>query len=249
MTDFIVKPSKYHPFIIANSKEGTVLISGISIPESPESFYMPILSWVNDYLNNESSSLEIKFEMQYFNNSTSKYFFKLLRVLDDYQKKGKKIKVSWCYYPEDTDIMEEGEDFSQFFSFPFEVKEQELPKYFSKKKTKNSPLVYYDQSGDIVIEGNSTDLKPWDYFYPLIKWIDTLRINSKPSSIKADIFLNKISKQNTYYIKHIINELELVEAIDGNEVEVTWKYSSDEIKNIGVEYLHNLKLKHILQFV
>lgn len=249
MTDFIVKPSKYHPFILANSKEGTLLISGISIPESPESFYMPIFSWVKDFLSNESNSLEIRFEMQYFNNSTSKYFFKLLHELNDYQKKGKEIKVLWCYYPEDIDIMEEGEDFSNFFSFPFEVIKQELPKYFSKKKTKDSPLIYYDQSGDIIIEGNSTDSKPWEYFYPLIKWIDTLRINSMPSSIKAEIFLNNISKPNTYYIKHIINELELVEAIEGNEVEVTWKYSSDEIKNIGIEYLHNLKLKHVLQSV
>lgn len=247
MTDFIIKPSKYHPFVLTNTKDSSLLISGISIPENPESFYMPMLSWVNDFLSNESNSLDIKFEMQYFNNSTSKYFFKLFQELSNFQNKGKQINVQWCYHPEDTDIMEEGEEFSTFFNFPFNVVKQELPNHYSIKKTKTSPLVYYDQSGDIVIEGNSVNNRPWEFYYPLIRWIDTLRINPKPSSIRAEFNISKLNSLNAYYIKHIINELELVEGIEGNKVEVTWKYTNDEIKNIGIELLNNLKLKHIFQ--
>jgi hypothetical protein len=249
MTDFIIKPSKYHPFILTNSKKGTLLISGISIPESPESFYMPILNWINDYLKNESRNLEVNIEMQYFNNSTSKYFFKMLQKLANYQKQGKNIRVNWYYFPDDLDMKEEGEEFKTFFNFPFEIIEQIIPKSINKKKTNTSPLVYFDLSGDLIIEGNSTSTEPWEYYYPLIKWIDTIRLNSKPFKIKAEIFLSDVNELNKYYIKHLINELDLIEGKEGKEVEVVWKYTSEEIKNLGIECLHNQNIKHVIQLV
>jgi hypothetical protein len=247
MTDFIINPSKYHPFILTNSKKGTLLISGLSIPESPESFYKPIINWITDYLKNESKNLEITFEMHYFNNTTSKYFFKMLQELNTYHKQGNNIRVIWYYFPDDLDMKEDGEEFKTFFSFPFEIIEQIMPKSFNKKKTNTSPLVYFDHSGDIIIEGNSTSTKPWEYYYPIIKWIDTIRLDSEPLKIKAEIYLTDVNKLNIHYIKHLIIVLDLIEGKEGKNVELVWKYSTDEIKSLGIECLNNHNIKYVLQ--
>jgi len=244
MTDFIINPSKYHPFVLTNAKEGELLISGICIHEDPERFFMPIINWVDDYLTNESDSLSITFELQYFNNSSSRYLFKLIQSLDSYSKNGKKVTINWLYFTDDTDIKEEGENFIALFKLPIKITEQEIPNQFSLKKTDNTPLVYFDQSGDIIIEGNSTGSKPWEYYYPLIKWADLMRISSETQTLKAEISLNTIDKLNLHYIRHFLTQLDLINKKDDKSVEVIWKYSTDEMKFIGLDCLHNFNIKH-----
>lgn len=243
MTDFIINPSKYHPFVLTNAKKGELLISGICIHEDPERFFMPIINWVDDYLANESDTLKITFELQYFNNSSSKYLFQLIQSIDNYAKNGKKVRIDWLYYTEDADMKEEGENFAVLFQLPIKITEQEIPTQFSLKKTDNTPLVYFDQSGDIIIEGNSTGERPWEYYYPLIKWADVMRINSEPQNLKAEILLYTIDKLNLHYIRHFLTQLDLINRKDDRSVEVIWKYSSEEMKSIGIDYLLNSNIK------
>lgn len=237
MTDFIINPKVNYPFILTDASKGLISISGISIPESPAQFYVPLMTWIDDYLTNISNSLTVNFEMLYFGNRSTKAFFDLFQLLDIHHKAGKQIKVNWFYHPGDNDIMEDGVDFADFFNMPFTIEEKPLVTTFNIKKTGNSPLVYFDQSGDVVIEGPSTNEKPWEYYYPVIMWLDTIRFSLLAVEVKVDINLSQLDKLNHYYIVTIIKELESINDNEGKKVEVIWKYSTDEIKAIGDEML------------
>lgn len=237
MTDFIINPKVNYPFILTDASKGLVSISGISISESPTHFYIPLMSWVEDYLTSLSNSLTVNFEMLYFGNRSLKAFFDFFQLLDKHHNNGKQIKVNWFYHPEEDDIMESGEEFANFFNFPFNIEEKPMASKFSIKKTSNSPLVYFDQSGKVVIEGPSTNEKPWEYYYPIILWLDTIRFSLLAINIKVDIYLSRADKLNQYYINTLVKELELIDNKESNRAGLVWKYSSDEIKAIGDDIL------------
>jgi hypothetical protein len=244
MTDFIFNPRTNYPFILTNSLEGNVLISGVSIPENPNQFYLPLLSWVDDYLSNQSNALTVNFELQYFGNTSSKAFFDLFQIIQKHYKVGKKIIINWFYYPYDDDIKEDGEEYKTFFELPFNIIEVQPAINFHKKKTENSPLVYFDQSGDVIIEGNSTSKEPWEYFFPLIRWIDVFRFRTEGIQISVEINLSKIDKTNLIYINHILKELELVSNSENKNVVILWKFINHEIMDIGIDCLNKLKLDY-----
>jgi hypothetical protein len=244
MTDFIFNPRTNYPFILTNSIEGSVLISGVSIPDNPTQFYLPLLSWVDDYLSNQSDILTVNFELQYFGMTSSKSFFDLFQIIQKHYKAGKKIAINWYYYPYDDDIKEDGEEYKAFFDLPFEIIEIQPSVTYSKKKTENTPLVYFDQSGDVIIHGNSTGKEPWKYFFPLIKWIEFIRFRTADINIKLEIQLDKIDPLNLHYINHILKEFELVDGKDNKSVEVVWKYNEKEIMDIGFACFNIIKLTH-----
>jgi hypothetical protein len=244
MTDFIINPRTNYPFILTNSVEGKVLISGVSIPENPNQFYLPLLSWVDDYLANHSDTLTLNFELQYFGNASSKSFFDLFQIIQKHYKEGKKISINWFYYPYDDDIKEDGEEYKTFFKLPFNIIEIQPAVNFHKKMTENSPLVYFDQSGDVLIEGNSTSNEPWEYFFPLIRWIDIFRFRAESIQISVEINLSKVDKTNLIYINHILKELELVNISENKNVIVLWKFINNEIMDIGIDCLNKLKLEY-----
>jgi len=237
MTDFIINPRVNYPFILTDASKELVYISGISIPENPSQFYMPLLGWIDDFLTNISNSLTVNFELMYFGNTTSKAFFDLFSMLEKHSTKGKLVKVNWFYHPDDEDIMEDGEEFADFFHFPFNIEEKPAVTSFNHKRTATSPLVYFDQSGDIVIEGPSINEKPWDYFYPVIMWLDTIRFSSLGIGINADFNISKADKLNLQFIGVLVKEFELINDKESKNVMLVWKYANDEIKAIGDDIL------------
>lgn len=234
MTDLIIGPKVNYPFIFTDASKGLVYISGISIPENLSNFYLPLMSWIDDYLTSQNSTLTVNFEMLYFGNRSSKAFFDIFQLLDKHHNNKKQIEVNWFYHPEDEEIMEKGEEFAGFFNYPFNIKEKPMASKFIAERTSNSPLVCLNQSGEMKIEGTSTNGKPWEYYYPIILWLDTVRFSLLAVKIKVDIYLSRIDKLNQCYIKAIVSRLELVK---DNEVELVWKYSNNEIKTIGDDIL------------
>lgn len=202
------------------------------------------MSWVDDYLTSLSNSLTVNFEMLYFGNRSLKAFFDLFQLLDKHHNNGKQIRINWFYHPDDDDIMENGEEFADFFNLSFNVEEKPIVSKFSAIKTSNSPFVHFDPSGEVIIEGHSTNGKPWEYYYPIILWLDTIRFSLLAVNIKVDIYLSRIDKLNQHYINTIVKGLELIKNIEDNRVELVWKYSSNEIKAIGDDILLKSTIPH-----
>lgn len=92
---------------------------GKSSPEDPVAFYNILLQNIENYVQLNVSKLTVNMAFEYFNTSSSKCLFNILRKLETVEELGKKVVVNWYFENEDEDMKEAGEDFSSFFDYEF----------------------------------------------------------------------------------------------------------------------------------
>ncbi|WP_173292166.1 DUF1987 domain-containing protein [Thiosulfativibrio zosterae] len=114
MNELLIEETQYTPSI-KMSPEGQIEIKGKSYPENTFEFYKPVMVWLTDYFVQDSvPSLKVKFEITYFNSSSSKLFFDFFDLLNEH-KDSVGITIDWCYDEENESAMEAGEDFIDDF--------------------------------------------------------------------------------------------------------------------------------------
>ncbi len=121
MNDLIIKGTHKTPNILLIADMGKLEFSGRSIPENSVEFYYPIEEWVEKYLENPSEITTIIVKFEYFNTSSSKSIFEILKKFEKLFKSGKEVLVQWFYEQEDEDMQESGEDFREILKIPFEL--------------------------------------------------------------------------------------------------------------------------------
>ena len=90
---------------------------GRSSPENSLQFYEPILEALSSDFAAEKVDVRIK--MEYFNTSSSKCIYDVLKELKRLEGKGKDVIVRWYYDEDDEDMMEAGEDYSDLLDLHF----------------------------------------------------------------------------------------------------------------------------------
>lgn len=115
MKNINIEKTNSTPGVQADSETGIIEISGKSYPENTAKFYQPIIDWIEDFIKLKKTGLIVKFEIQYFNSSTTKIFYNLLDMLDEARRKGKAVTVNWVYDPENENAIEAGENFQDDF--------------------------------------------------------------------------------------------------------------------------------------
>lgn len=108
------------PAVIFDPVSGKMDISGRSIPDSPDDFWMPVLNWFESYLMNPAENTTISINLDYFNISSSKRILFLLYKLNELAEAGKNVSVKWLYRDEDEDMYEVGQDYAYMVKVPFE---------------------------------------------------------------------------------------------------------------------------------
>jgi len=120
MKDFqslILEETAKTPQIELNPLTGDFIFSGKSIPENAAKVYEPVLKWVTDYTKHAKPTTNLRFNLEYFNTSSSLWLSKIFRVLvginePDY------VLIFHLYLPLDEfDELEEFEDIKDAF-FP-----------------------------------------------------------------------------------------------------------------------------------
>jgi hypothetical protein len=119
MEAIILKGTYDTPDVILNAEEGVFEISGRSYPEDTAEFYIPILEWINNYVNNPNSETKFTFKLDYFNSSSYKPFLDILVKLGKLNNNGHSVTILWYYKDGDWDIKEAGEEFSEIVDVPF----------------------------------------------------------------------------------------------------------------------------------
>lgn len=99
------------PSVNFDAPSGKCVISGESYLEDSVAFYEPLLKWLERYMQEINKPIDFEFKLTYFNTSSSKRILDIFRLLKDYEKNGGLVKVNWYYEDDDTDILEEIEDF------------------------------------------------------------------------------------------------------------------------------------------
>jgi hypothetical protein len=101
---------KTSPYIETDLKQGRLLLEGKSYMENPEKLYGQILEWLDNYFADARTKLDVDIKISYFNSSSSKNLFKLLKYIREKREQDFDIEVNWHFHEEDIELEEEVED-------------------------------------------------------------------------------------------------------------------------------------------
>lgn len=114
-----IQPTSITPFVSLDADEGILILKGRSSPSASYEFYYPIISSIDAAYTNGMRSITANFAFEYFNTSSSKCLFDILRRLAQFEQSGVDIRVNWFYEEEDEDMKETGEDYEDVLGLSF----------------------------------------------------------------------------------------------------------------------------------
>lgn len=121
MRNLVIEPTSKTPKVILNADLGIFEITGRSIPEDAIGFYRKILDWIEEYGKSPLPETIFKFQLEYFNTSSSKCLLDIFRKLERMHKNGHRVTIRWHYDADDEDMAETGQDYQALLDVPFEL--------------------------------------------------------------------------------------------------------------------------------
>ena len=116
-----IESSEDNPQIILDRESNILEISGRSLPEDVNTFYEPMMSWIEEYAKDPHDTTIFNFKLTYFNTASSKIILDILTQFEEIIEEGHRVMVRWHYPEEDEDMMEAGEEYSEMVDVPFEM--------------------------------------------------------------------------------------------------------------------------------
>lgn len=121
MENLLIQPTDRTPFVSLDATTGQFEIAGSSIPEDCLVFYEKIFSWLDEYVTMPAAQTTIDLKMDYFNTSSSKSLYMILKRLEKVKDLGRGVQANWHYSLKDTDMFETGNDFMNLVNIPFKL--------------------------------------------------------------------------------------------------------------------------------
>ncbi len=121
METITLQESAKTPYIRLDPDKGQIEIKGRSIPENSVEFYRQVISWLSEYAQGDSKPTNVRFQLEYFNTSSSKCILDIFKKLEAMYRKGWEVSISWCYDEDDEDMLESGEDYQSILSCPISL--------------------------------------------------------------------------------------------------------------------------------
>ncbi|MBQ3634185.1 MAG: DUF1987 domain-containing protein [Bacteroidales bacterium] len=118
METITIEESSKTPYIFMDPEKGQIEIKGRSIPENSVEFYKPLIGWLTEYSLQDMKPTKVRFQLEYFNTSSSKCILDIFKRLEAMSRKGWDINIAWCYDEDDEDMYESGEDYQSILSCP-----------------------------------------------------------------------------------------------------------------------------------
>jgi hypothetical protein len=109
------------PEIILDKEKEVFEISGRSLPEDINSFYQPVINWIQGYTRTPNPETIFKFRFSYFNTASSKIILDILTMFEVMNEEGHNVVIRWYYQKDDEDMLEAGEEFAEMVEVPFEL--------------------------------------------------------------------------------------------------------------------------------
>jgi len=107
------KKTKTTPYILIDEQNSYMRFEGESYLEDIVGFFKDITTWLEGYIASDFTEFTFDCELEYFNSSTTKMLYNILRLLDT-GAKGKNVVVNWIVADEADDMLIEcGEDFER----------------------------------------------------------------------------------------------------------------------------------------
>jgi predicted ATP-grasp superfamily ATP-dependent carboligase len=108
-----IEKTKTTPYVLIDEEKNYMKLEGESYLEDIVAFFKEINDWLKDYFASDFAEFTFDCAMEYFNSSTTKQMYNMLRLMDKHAK-GKKVVVNWIVSDEDDHMLIEcGEDFQE----------------------------------------------------------------------------------------------------------------------------------------
>ena len=120
MEKLIITATDDTPGVILDKDANKFEFSGKSLPEDVNSFYGPILKWIESYGAAPNATSECDFKLTYFNTASSKVLLDILMKLEDIKNAGHTIKIKWMYPSDDEDMLEAGKEYADLVELTFD---------------------------------------------------------------------------------------------------------------------------------
>ena len=125
MDKLLYEPTKTTPWIFFDPQEGILELKGVCSPECATVFFDGLFRAIDDFISQGGKSLKATFDFVYFNTSTSKCLYIILKKAKGYHNAGHEVKINWFYEENDDEMKEVGEDFADLLDLPFHICEKE----------------------------------------------------------------------------------------------------------------------------
>jgi hypothetical protein len=107
-----LKETTITPYVLLDGDKGIIRIEGRSIPENVIDFFQPILNWIDKYATEPNQSTVVDFKLEYFNTSSSKRIFDIMKKVEGIgSQDNKNVVLNWYYEEDDEDIYFAGNDY------------------------------------------------------------------------------------------------------------------------------------------
>jgi hypothetical protein len=118
MERLLTEATPKSPLIHMDADKGLIELKGRSTPEDIDKIYLPVFSWVDDYLSSPKPKTTVNFHFEYFNSSTTKVLMRLInKLLFIHKSEATELEINWLYF--DEDMLEYGEDFQELTGMEF----------------------------------------------------------------------------------------------------------------------------------
>ncbi|SMD32653.1 protein of unknown function [Reichenbachiella faecimaris] len=121
-----IYPSRITPYVLIDPEKELFLMKGKSSPEDTVKFYNLIFLGLKHYPLTGKNRLSVHLSLTYFNSSSAKCLFDLMKIFKQIKAYGLEVKVSWYYEVDDEDMLEAGEDYSAISGIPFHFVELDI---------------------------------------------------------------------------------------------------------------------------
>lgn len=116
-----IKAGKSTPRVLLDSEKKIYLMEGQSYPENSNSFYEPVIEWIQEHLKKDTGKFVLQLKLLYINTSSTKAMFYLFDILEEAFKNGKDIKINWMYDKENEMAKETGEELLEDLQIPYSI--------------------------------------------------------------------------------------------------------------------------------
>lgn len=119
MTDIYIPATSDTPEIDFKFSSNMLSMSGEAYPENGVEFFRPILKQLQSHLKSlNGDAVEFNFQLTYFNSVSTKIFYSMFELLNEYAKAHpNSVLLNWHHDEDDDTILELGQDIQEDFTW------------------------------------------------------------------------------------------------------------------------------------
>lgn len=121
MNALILQPTSSTPGVWFEPEIGRFELTGNSIPENASEFYQPVMAWLNHHLPEMTGPHVLHMHLSYFNSTSLKAIYRLLKCVKDANTMGAQVTVRWYSEADDELLLETVDMLSDMLDMHMEI--------------------------------------------------------------------------------------------------------------------------------